>query len=101
MMQTTIVNPDGSVREIIPSDGAPAPVPPSVTRYQFLAAIRAAGRATDFKNYHNGLSEAAKEEWSQARIARDSAMVEAARVGMSVTNNAIDTVFRNAIGYPE
>lgn len=88
---------DAAIAALLP----PPPVPTSVTNYQFRAAVRASGKAAAFKAHHSGLSEAAQEEWSMARIRRNSDMVEVARVAFNVTNGAIDTLFRNATGYPE
>lgn len=78
----------------IPNFQAPPGVPQLVTRYQFLAAIRNTNRAADLKAHIQGLSEALQEPWLNRRfIFRNSAMIEAARVALSVTNNAVDNLF--------
>lgn len=74
-------------------------VPAAVTRYQFLAAIRAINRAADFKAHILTLPEAQQEAWqNRQRIFRDSAMVEAARTALGASNAAVDNLFRAAEG---
>lgn len=75
----------------------PVPVPFSVTRYQFFTAIRNAGRANDLRTYIQGLANGELEAWqNRNRVYRASAMIEAARVALGVTNNAVDNLFRAA-----
>lgn len=78
----------------IPDFQPPIGLPVAVTRYQFLAAIRNSNRAADLKTHIQGLSEALQEPWLNRRlIFRNSAMIDAARVALSVTNNAVDNLF--------
>lgn len=88
----------GTKQETGTPDFQPPPgVPQAVTRYQFLAAIRNTNRASDLKTHIQGLTEAQQEPWLNRRmIFRNSAMIEAARVALGVTNNAVDNLFRNA-----
>lgn len=75
----------------------PDPVPLQVSNFQFRAALRASGRAAAFKTYYNSLAEDAQEEWQfRPAIDRNSAMVEAARVALGVTNNQLNTLFQTA-----
>lgn len=80
-----------------PSSPTVRGVPIVVTRYQFLAAIRASGRAADLKAYILTLPEGQQEAWQNKRIlSRASAMIEAARVALGVSNAAVDNLFRTA-----
>lgn len=76
-------------------DFQPAPkVPPFVTRYQFLAAIRASGRAAALKTHIQGLTEAQQEQWTHRRlIFRNSPIVTAAASALGVANGAVDNLF--------
>lgn len=70
------------------------PVPESVTRFQFLTAIRNAGRANDLKAYIQTLANGELEAWqNRNRIYRASPMIEAARVALGVSQNAVNNLF--------
>lgn len=81
----------------IPDFQPPREVPRAVTRYQFLAAIRASGRAADLRAHILTLPEGQQEAWQHRRmIFRNSNMIEAARVALGVSNNAVDNLFKAA-----
>lgn len=75
----------------------PDPVPPLVTRYQFKAAVRAAGQGGALATYINGLTNGAKEEWTDRRFfRRDSALINNAATALGFTANQVDNLFRQA-----
>lgn len=83
--------------DFTPPPASAAYVPPSITNFQFRKALRNSSKAAAFKTYYSGLTEAEQEEWLfMPLIYRDSAMVAAAATALSVTNNQLDTLFRNA-----
>lgn len=75
----------------------PGPVPVSVLNIQFRKAIRATGKAVQFKNYVLGLTEAEIEEWQyMPEIYRSSQMVDLAATALNVGNAALNNLFRDA-----
>lgn len=88
----------------IPDQYATPRAPRYITRYQFKAAVRAlnSSKATDLKNHIAGLDEAGQEWWADVqKIRRDSPFVEAARIALGVSQNAVNTLFINAEQYDE
>lgn len=81
-------------------------VPPLVSRYQILAALRQMNRLTAFRNHVAGLSEADQDWWSTKRTFRRTApqvvaLKLAAPAGMSLTDNQIDNVWRLAATFED
>lgn len=85
----------------IPDAYSNAP-PDVVTRYQFKAAIRASGQASNLLTYINGLTAAGKEEWTDRRVfRRDSPLIAAAATALGFNANQVDNLFRSALAFDD
>lgn len=92
---------DRPVRIAAKAERDAAFVPPLITRYQLLAALRQMNRAAAFGTYVLGLNAANQEWWQTKRSFKRNAdqvvaLKLAAPAGMSLTDNQIDNVWRLA-----
>lgn len=75
----------------------PAPVPESVTPLQMRKALRHLGLKSTVDAYVATLDEEAAEEWEHAlAIERGNATLQAAAVGLGMTDEQADDLFRLA-----
>ena len=83
------------------TDGGPpqAPVPSSVTKYQFQVALKRSGQLQNVKTalQDAGIDEEVKIYWdAAASIERQSLLIEALKGAMGLTDAQIDNFFRTA-----
>jgi hypothetical protein len=84
------------------ADIPPDPVPEGVTRYQFKAALLASNRYQDAMTAINSATNEQKLRWADAQtVRRNSGLVTYLQSALSLTNNQVDTFFRNAAAIGE
>lgn len=97
---------DRPVRAAAKAAREAAYVPPLITRYQLLAALRQMNRTVSFTTYVNGLS-AANQEWWQTKksFRRNAPQVVALKLaspaGMGLTDAQIDAVWKLGVSFDD
>lgn len=96
-MTRTVVT-DGKGRIVkVEDDGAPVPVPATITALQARLALQIAGELDAVEAFVNEAGGAAKIVWEYATvIERNSPLVEGAAEALGMTGEQMDDLFRSA-----
>lgn len=72
-------------------------VPEYVTRYQFKRAVLDSGQLANLKAAYPNLTDEAKLYWDEAdRVGRNSILITELQAELGISDNAVDTFFKNA-----
>lgn len=97
-MKTTILNPDGTVAEVIEAPVGPAPVPAIVSRRQAKLALLDAGLLDDAETIVASADQETRINWTDAvEFRRDHPLIAAIGGALNMTSDQIDDLFRLAI----
>lgn len=97
-MKTTILNPDGTVAEVIEAPAGPTPVPSVVSRRQAKLALLDAGLLDNADSIIAAADQETQINWADAvEFRRDHPLITVIGRALGMTSEQIDDLFRLAI----